>query len=122
MRGTKQLLLFFILNQTIYNSFEQWRAKKQKKCLLLICIFLSFFLFKLNIRTTLKGTDPFLKQNPQFQTLTDEELRVYTRLQNIMQVSQNASGSLLGKDDHVSGKLRGGTRLVARRVLLSVFV
>lgn len=84
---------------------------------------------KLNIRTTLKGTDPFLKQNPQFQTLTDEELRVYTWLQNGMQVSQNASGtalsnvqSMLGKDNHISAKLWEATLLVARRGLLSVFV
>lgn len=75
-KGTKGDFLFIVfLNQTIYNSIEQWRAKKNKTLFYWLCIFFLFFFlslslsfFKLNIRTTFKMNRFFLKQHSFFNT------------------------------------------------------
>lgn len=75
-KGTKGDFLFIIfLNQTIYNSIEQWRAKKNKHYSIgfVFSFYSSFSLslslfFKLNIRTTFKMNRFFLKQHSFFNT------------------------------------------------------
>lgn len=71
-KGTKGLFfsIFFLLTRTFTTALNSGELKKRKRDVIywFVFFFLSillslFFLFKLNIRTTLKGTDPVLKQH-----------------------------------------------------------